>query len=149
MKSALGVGDKDKKKEKEKGGIFSLFGGDDKKKEEKEKEEGKEGFFTKLFHKDDDDNKGKEKKSGFAGLFVEQEGASAGGGNEGETVGGGEESGGFQGQSVGVNDGGSYGEADLSRVIFHVKMTNFSRFQLLKCDSSSNCCLWFCFRFVQ
>ncbi len=121
MKNALGVGDKDKDDDEKKGGIFSFFGGDDKKEKEKDKggpfsfgddkkkDEEKGGFFSKIFDKDDDDE-GKEKKSGFSGLFTELEGVGAAGGNEGETVGGGEGSGGFKGQSVALNDGGTYGE---------------------------------------
>ncbi|KAI3363539.1 hypothetical protein L3Q82_012141 [Scortum barcoo] len=100
VKSALGVKDKGKDKDKKKGGISSLFGGDKKKKEEKEKG----GFFSKIFDKDNDGKT--EKKSGFSGLFNEQEGAGAAGGTEGETVGGGEGSGGFEVVGGGEGSGG-------------------------------------------
>lgn len=118
MKKTLGIEDKNKKKggiksmfggdkdqEKDKGGIFS-FGHDKKKKEEENKKKNEEGgFFSKIFHKDDED-KGKQKKSGFHGLFAEGEGGGAMGGvkEEGETLG--EEIKESGGQTVAVTDRG-------------------------------------------
>lgn len=88
--SIFGGGQKDEDEEKDKGGLFS-FGDDDKK-----KDEDKGGFFSTIFNSDDD----REKKSGFKGLFSEQEqGASAGGEDGGQTVGG--------SKDVGVSDGGT------------------------------------------
>ncbi|XP_042357483.1 aspartate and glycine-rich protein-like [Plectropomus leopardus] len=113
--------DDDKKKKRrdkddEEGGFFSkIFDRDndeDKWKEKKrDEDDGDESFFSRVFDRDNDDDKWKEKKCGFAGLFVEQGGAGAAGGPEGETVGGGGGGGGgggdggVKGQSVALNEG--------------------------------------------
>ncbi|CAI5655052.1 unnamed protein product [Oreochromis niloticus] len=76
VKGALHLGNKDKDKNKKKGGggIFSRTGGDKDKKKEVDKGEGKGG----LFHREDEDEK--ERKSGFKGLFTEGPLPEAGGG---------------------------------------------------------------------
>ncbi|CAB1425599.1 unnamed protein product [Pleuronectes platessa] len=110
VKEKLGFGDKDEDEDEDKkgGGIFSLFGGDKKKDEDKgglfsfggdkEKDEDKGGFFSKIFDRDDDDDDRKEKRAGFAGLFSEQQAGGADAGGQGHSAGEG-------GLSVGVNDG--------------------------------------------
>ncbi|XP_041802898.1 uncharacterized protein LOC121613530 [Chelmon rostratus] len=106
-KDILGVGGKDEDEDDKKGGVLAFFGGNKKEEEEekkkgglfsfgddKKKDDDKGGFFSNLL--DTDDDKEKDKKSGFTGLFTEQGGPGAAGGDQGGTEGG---------QSVGVSDG--------------------------------------------
>lgn len=148
MKGALHLGNKDKDKNKKKGGggIFSRTGGDKDKKKEVDKGEGKGG----LFHREDEDEK--ERKSGFKGLFAEGPLPEAGGGGGG----GGaamEAEGEEKPQSASANDGGTYEEQDCTS-LRHTEATACSAASLymatLKCTScaaewihSVICHFWF------
>lgn len=104
VKGALHLGNKDKDKNKKKGGggIFSRTGGDKDKKKEVDKGEDKGGLFNR------EDEYEKERKSGFKGLFTEGPLPEAGGGGGAAMEGEGEE----KPQSASANDGGTYEEQD-------------------------------------
>lgn len=87
VKGALHLGNKDKDKNKKKGGggIFSRTGGDKDKKKEVDKGEDKGGLFNR------EDEYEKERKSGFKGLFTEGLLPEAGGGGGAAMEGEGEE----------------------------------------------------------
>lgn len=100
VKGALHLGNKDKDKNKKKGGggIFSRTGGDKDKKKEVDKGEDKGGLFNR------EDEYEKERKSGFKGLFTEGPLPEAGGGGGAAMEGEAEE----KPQSASANDGGTY-----------------------------------------